>query len=202
MVWISWVCFSQFGGGCFTTDSLPGVAILGSVCILFTIGLSWSDSILTGPEDYGTFWGCSCSSFSFWVIWACISKLWGLWHFFGLSLCFFTTGLFVTLCCSMLPTKRSPLTSFFICLALSLYGYSIADLFWSLSIFLTQYCYSFFDPHLSSFQAAFSEEGDIRSKDSWKMLLRLSLRLSLSLLFHLFLFLPLHLSYYTFCVGW
>ena len=84
--------------------------------------------------------------FIVWVIWVCINKLWGLWHFFRLSLCFFITGLFVTLCCSMLPTKRSPLASFFTFVVLPLYGDSITYYFWSLSTFLTQYCGSFFYP--------------------------------------------------------
>ena len=113
---------------CFTTGSLPGVAILGSACILFTMGLSWSetsDSILTDPGDFRIFWV---------VLLHPHRRLSHLYQknletlvlFGDVSVYFFTAGLSVTVCCYMLPTEKSSPASFFICLALSLYVDSLA----------------------------------------------------------------------------
>ena len=62
--------FQSARGGCFTagkTGFLPGIAFLGRDCILFNIGLSWSetsDSILKGPGDFGAFLVSFCIIFT------------------------------------------------------------------------------------------------------------------------------------------
>ena len=140
-VWIPWICFNQLRG-LFYYRFLTWGCYFGQFLYSFyhRLAMIWDIWFLI-----------------VWVIW--FDELWDFWCFFlGVSV-FFLPQSSPSPFFHVVPKDCYPSSAFkYPCMQIAL-----QDLHWPTSAFLTQYCHSFFDPLLSSHQAALSEKGGISS---------------------------------------